>query len=58
MSETNTKYTQEQINQYAEMYNLIPNNFAMIANMMRLEEMIQELAHNTPVHHNPEIDTR
>jgi len=44
MAETITKYTKEEINQYAEMYNLIPsNNLATIANMMRLEGMIQEI---------------
>jgi predicted nuclease of restriction endonuclease-like (RecB) superfamily len=45
MSETNTKFTKKQIETYWEIHNLIPsNNEAMIANMMRLEGMIQELA--------------
>jgi hypothetical protein len=45
MSETNTKFTKEQIETYGELHNLIPsNNEAMIANMMRLEGMIQEIA--------------
>lgn len=44
MSETNTRFTKEQIEKYGEMYNLFPSNTeAMIANMMRLEGMIQEL---------------
>lgn len=44
MSETNTKFTKNQIETYWELHNLIPsNNEATIANMMRLEGMIQEL---------------
>lgn len=44
MSETNTKFTPEQIKVYGEMYNLFPlNHEAMIANMMRQEGMIQDL---------------
>jgi hypothetical protein len=45
MSETNTNFTKEQIETYWELHNLIPsNNEAMIANMMRIEGMIQEIA--------------
>ena len=44
MSETNTKFSKEQIKAYGEMYNLFPLNCeAMIANMMRLEGYIQDL---------------
>lgn len=44
MSETNTKFTPDQIKTYGEMYNIFPlNSEAMIANMMRLEGMIQDL---------------
>lgn len=53
MSETNTKFSKEQIKAYGDMYNLFPSrsegyailtdNEAMIANMMRLEGMIQDL---------------
>lgn len=44
MSETNTKFSKEQIKAYGEMHNLFPLNVdAMIANIMRLEGMIQEL---------------
>lgn len=44
MSETNTKFTPEQIKVYGEMHNLFPlNHEALIANQMRLEGMIQDL---------------
>lgn len=44
MSETNTKFSKEQIKAYGEMYNLFPINVeAIIANMMRLEGYIQDL---------------
>lgn len=44
MAETQTKFTPEQIKAYGDMYNLFPLNYeAMIANMMRLEGMIQDI---------------
>ena len=44
MAETKSKFTKEQIKTYGDIHNLFPLNVeAMIANMMRLEGMIQEL---------------
>lgn len=44
MAETKSKFTKEQIKQYGDTHNLFPLNVeAMIANMMRLEGMIQDI---------------
>lgn len=44
MAETKSKFSKEQIKAYWDTHNLFPLNVeAMIANMMRLEGMVQDL---------------
>lgn len=59
MAETKTKFSKDQIKVYGEIHNLFPLNVeAMIAHMMRLEGMIQELAILNTVDINPNIEVR